>query len=135
MIAVTIPLLALRPGAYFDQCSTWAPDFVEAIRRHYTGSRGAPPGKKMAWRIFEAGQLLGWIDIGEPAFKLAARRRLGLADGRPLHETVCCFIYRIEVDRSERNASSSGILLAWLPEAESAWRREYGWARRIGRPW
>lgn len=27
----------------FLPISTWNPDFVKAIRAHYTGSRGAPP--------------------------------------------------------------------------------------------
>jgi hypothetical protein len=31
------------------EVSTWHPSFVAAIRAHYTGSGGAPPGKKLAW--------------------------------------------------------------------------------------
>ena len=58
----------------FNRISTWEPGFVAAIRRHYTGSRGAPVGKKMAWEIHEDGVLRGWIGIGEPSFNLAPRR-------------------------------------------------------------
>lgn len=37
-------------------------------------SRGAPPGKKQGWRIFEhvdtlPPQLIGWIGLGEPALQ------------------------------------------------------------------
>lgn len=67
----------------FFAVSTWDPAFVAAIRRHYTESRGAPPGKKLAWRIVEDGLTVGWIGLGEPAFKLAPRRQLGLIDARP----------------------------------------------------
>jgi len=107
----------------FELCSTWAPDFVAAIRRHYTKSRGAPPGKKLAWRIWESGDLRGYIGLGEPAFKLAPRRRLGLADARPLPGTVCCFIFRLE---RPGLALASSILRAWHPVAERAWMERYG---------
>jgi hypothetical protein len=107
----------------FDLISTWAPDFLAAIRRHYPGSRGAPPGKKLAWRILEDGRYVGWIGLGEPAFKLAARRRLGLTDARPLDGTVCCFIYRLE---GARLAAASTILRAWLEQAARDWAYYYG---------
>jgi hypothetical protein len=48
------------------EVSTWSPSFVDAIRAHYTGSRGAPPGKKLAWRIVSEGAMVGWIGVGEP---------------------------------------------------------------------
>lgn len=35
----------------FELVSTWLPEFVAALREHYTKSRGAPPGKKLAWRV------------------------------------------------------------------------------------
>lgn len=108
----------------FQPIKTGATDFVAAIRRHYTGSRGAPPGKKLAWRILEDSSVVGWIGLGEPAFKLAPRRRLGLADARPLRHTVCCFVFRLEGSRS---MSASAILKAWHPVAAVAWRDRYGW--------
>lgn len=110
----------------FYLVSTWDPDFVAAIRRHYTRSRGAPPGKKLAWKIVEVNDLrtVGWIGLGEPPFKLAARRRLGLGDARPLPRTVCCFIYRLEGDR---RATAHAILRDWHPVALHDWRVRYGW--------
>lgn len=108
----------------FVPISTWAPDFVAAIRRHYTGSRGAPVGKKLAWRIEEDGRTVGWIGLGEPSYKLAPRRRLGLVDARPLPFTVSNFIYRLE---GERAAKASAILAKWHDEAAMAWRTRYGW--------
>jgi hypothetical protein len=108
----------------FLQISTWAPDFRDAIRRHYTGSEGAPPGKKLAWRIHERGRIIGWIGLGEPSYKLAPRRRLGLLDARPLAHTVNCFIYRLEGTREE---SASRILRAWHQVAIRDWELRYGW--------
>jgi hypothetical protein len=108
----------------FEPISTWEPGFVAAIRRHYTKSRGAPPGKKLAWRIIEASGLVGWIGLGEPAFKLAPRRRLGLSDARPAPFSVCCFIYRLEGDRK---TAAHAILRAWHALASTAWAARYGW--------
>lgn len=109
---------------FFELASTWDPDFLAAIHAHYTGSDGPPPGKKAAWRIIEDGRMRGWIGIGEPAYKLAPRRRIGLADARPTPRTVCVFIYRVGpgVERA------STILRAWHPVAAAAWRARYGWA-------
>lgn len=104
--------------------STWEPDFVSAIRRHYTGSRGAPVGKKAAWEIWECGVRRGWIGLGEPSFVLAARRNLGLADGRPLPHTVNNFIFRLEEPGCAR---ASEILRAWHEVASNDWEARYGW--------
>lgn len=112
------------PGLSFQAVSTWDPSFVAAIHRHYTGSAGAPPGKKLAWEIREDGRCVGWIGLGEPSFKLAPRRRLGLNNARPAPGTVSCFIYRLEGPR-ERTASS--ILKAWHTVASDAWAASYGW--------
>lgn len=117
----------------FVAISTWDPGFVAAIRRHYTGSRGAPPGKKLAWRIDDGAATLGWIGLGEPSFKLAPRRRLGLADARPLPATVSCFIYRIEAPVP----SAGDILRAWIPVASAGWLARYGvapihWETMVG---
>ena len=106
----------------FIQVSTWDPLFLAAIRAHYSGSAGPPPGKKLAWRVFSDGQHLGWIGLGEPAFKLAPRRRLGIADARPLPRTVCCFIYR-----RDGRTDSSAVLKAWLDVAAREWAARYGW--------
>lgn len=133
----------VKPPVRFDPISTWAPDFVSAVRRHYTKSAGAPYGKKLAWRIWErdtkhrcscivkddlcvcgAWTLVGYIGLGEPSFKLAPRRRLGLSDARPLPETVCCFIFRLE---GPRRISAHRVLRAWHPLAAEAWRLRYGW--------
>lgn len=108
----------------FLAVSTWDAAFVRALREHYTGSQGAPPGKKLAWRIVEQGRHRGWIGLGEPAFKLAPRRRLGLADARPLPRTVCNFIFRLEAAGGMRG---SDILRAWHPVAAREWRERYGW--------
>jgi hypothetical protein len=105
--------------------STWEPAFVAAIRAHYTGSRGAPVGKKMAWEVIEDGQHRGWLGLGEPSYKLAARRRLGIADARPLVGTVCNFIYRLDADGETR---ASAILKQWHDVASTDWRSRYGWA-------
>jgi hypothetical protein len=108
----------------FEAVSTWDANFVQAIRNHYTGSRGAPVGKKMAWRIVEDGVHLGWIGIGEPSFKLAARRRIGLCDARPLQNTVNNFIFRLE---RKGQAKASAVLKQWHPIASQQWEARYGW--------
>ena len=112
----------------FEACSTWAADFRAALRRHYTGSAAAPPGKKQGWRIFEhAGEgsaLIGWIGLGEPSYKLAPRRRLGLQDARPLDRTVGNFLFRLE---GPRLTPAREILRQWLPVAAECWERRYGW--------
>jgi hypothetical protein len=108
----------------FELISTWHPDFVAAIRRHYTGSRGAPVGKKLAWEIWEGEERKGWIGIGEPSFKLAARRALGLEDARPAEYTVNNFIFRLE---RPTEAKASTILREWHLEAGLAWENRYGW--------
>lgn len=108
----------------FESISTWDSDFVQAIRRHYTRSRGAPPGKKLAWAIREDGALRGWIGIGEPSYKLAARRRLGLTDAKPLQSTVSNFIFRLE---HRGNAKASEILRSWHALASKQWETRYGW--------
>ena len=108
----------------FEECSTWADDFRGAILRHYTGSKGSPVGKKQGWRIFEGSVLVGWIGLGEPSYKLAPRRRLGLLDARPLPFTVSCFIFRLEGPRA---TVAHEILKAWLPVASDCWLLRYGW--------
>ena len=108
----------------FHLISTWDKDFVAAIRSHYTKSRGAPYGKKLAWEVLDCGQHRGWLGLGEPSFKLAARRRLGLEDARPLPFTVCNFIYRLDVTGS---ALASDILKSWHPRAAADWLARYGW--------
>lgn len=108
----------------FERISTWNAEFVAEIRKHYTQSRGAPPGKKMAWRISENGIVRGYIALGEPAYKLSPRRRLGIADARPLPRTVCNFIYRL-IRPGESRASE--ILNIWHEVASAAWEESYGW--------
>lgn len=78
----------------FHACSTWDEGFVQALREHYTGSLGAPPGRKLAWFVVESDAVVGVLGLGEPPYKLAPRRRLGIADARPLPGTVCNFIFR-----------------------------------------
>jgi hypothetical protein len=114
----------------FRPCSTWEPAFVAAIQAHYTKSRGAPPGKKLAWEILEAApgefaQHRGWIGLGEPTFKLAVRRRLGLMDGRPLPGTVNNFIYRLDAKKREGETLASDILILWHEVASLAWFERY----------
>ena len=112
----------------FEECSTWSDDYRGAILRHYTGSRGAPVGKKQGWRIFEhvgpITNLIGWIGLGEPSYKLAPRRRLGLQDARPLDRTVSNFIYRLE---GARFTTAREILRKWMPVASEWGERRYGW--------
>jgi hypothetical protein len=108
----------------FVRISTWNKDFVSAIRRHYTKSRGAPPGKKMAWEIWEGEILLGYIGLGEPSFKLSPRRILGLEDARPLPMTVNNFIFRLETKTEIR---ASKILRLFHDMAAKEWEHEYGW--------
>ena len=112
----------------FVRISTWDAEFVAAIRRHYTGSRGAPPGKKMAWQINWCGDPLGWYGIGEPAYKLAARRALGIADARPLEFTISNFIFRIERHDGIVAPVSSAILRAATEQSERDWHDKYGWS-------
>lgn len=99
------------------------PRFTEAIRAHYTGSRGAPYGKKICMEILEDGHR-GWIGVGEPTFKLSPRRRLGLEDARPLPKTVCCFIYRLDAPGL---TPASKILRDWHHVAARWWEIAYGW--------
>lgn len=109
----------------FVLVSTWDREFRAALREHYPGGKAAPFGKKLAWCIFETGRVRGWVGLGEPAFKLAARRRIGIANARPLPRTVNCFIYRLT---SEGPTRASAILRAWHPVAAHDWERRYGWA-------
>lgn len=109
-------------GLSFHACSTWDPHFVQAIRAHYTGSRGAPPGRKLAWVVVEDGEAIGVLGLGEPPYKLAARRRLGIQDARPLPGTACNFIFR----RWGGVSPGSAILRAWHPVAGLLWQAEYG---------
>lgn len=65
----------------FEECSTWADDFRGAVLRHYTGSKGAPVGKKQGWRIFEhvgkITNLIGWkTHLGEQPLNKAEAHRL-----------------------------------------------------------
>lgn len=108
----------------FVPCSTWRPEFRAAILAHYTRSKGAPPGKKQAWEILESGKHRGWIGLGEPAFKLRARMRVGLLDERPLPHTVACFIYRLD---APGEVKASLILREWHDVAVDEWERRYGW--------
>lgn len=108
----------------FRLVSTWNARFAAAIHAHYTKSAGAPPGKKLAWEVREDGAHRGWLGLGEPAFKLAARRRLGLEDARPLEHTVCNFIYRLDAPGA---SPASAILRAWHEPASIDWRYWYGW--------
>lgn len=109
----------------FLPVSTWHPVYIAAIRAHYTRSAGPPPGKKMAWEILDDGAHRGWIGVGEPAFKLAPRRALGLLDARPLPHTVCCTIYRLDAAGPTK---ASTILRAWRSVLDAAWSTRYGWA-------
>jgi len=109
-------------SVYLLPVSTWCAPFVAAIRRHYTGSRGAPPGRKLAWRIMVGARSVGWVGVGEPAYKLAARRRLGLLDARPLPATVCCFIYRRE---DPTGPSGAAILDLYHRAAAIEWLRRW----------
>lgn len=106
----------------FVPISTWDRDLVAAIRRHYTGSRGAPPGRKLAFEIWDGDRMRGYFGLGEPPYKLAARRRLGIADARPLPGTVCDFIFRLEAPGASR---ASSILRALRPIAAAEWMRRY----------
>jgi len=116
-------LFAPSAGALsFHGCSTWDPHFVRAIREHYTGSRGAPPGRKLAWVVVESGEAIGVLGLGEPPYKLAARRRLGIQDARPLPGTACNFIFR----RWGGVSLGSAILRAWHPVASREWLQAYG---------
>lgn len=110
----------------FLPISTWDDDLVDAYRSHYTRSAGPPPGKKLAWRIFTSGRARGFIVLGEPSFKLAARRCLGLQDARPLPYTVCCSLYRVDL-RGQDEPSAGDILREWHHVAAVEWRARYGW--------
>ena len=109
-------------GLVFSALTRWS-DVVAEVRAHYTGSRGLPPGKKLVWGIYSAGEHIGYIGLGEPAYKLSPRRRLGIADARPLPGTVGNFIFR----RWGGSVSGSSILLAWHHVAARDWRARYGW--------
>lgn len=117
------PSLFAREGLCFTLISTWAPPFVASIREHYTDSRGAPPGRKLAWEVTEDGEVIAHIGLGEPPYKLAPRRALGLVDARPPDRCVCCFIYR----RTAGVTKGSSILRAWHDVAALDWQHRYGW--------
>lgn len=119
---MTAPLLHPH-GLCFERVSTWAPPVRQFIAEHYTGSRGAPPGKKQAWLVHEDRRLVGVVGLGEPSFKLAPRRRLGLMDARPLERTVSCWIFRLAGHR----ARASDVLAAWWEQGMCDWRARYGW--------
>ena len=98
----------------FLPISTWARETLDEIHAHYPKSRGAPPGKKLAWRIYEEGRFRGLIAIGEAPFALSARKALGIPIHPPQPGTVACFIYRVQPG----DASASSILRLWHPLAE-----------------
>jgi hypothetical protein len=79
----------------------------------------------MAWRIRLEGETIGWFGLGEPAYKLAPRRRIGLEDARPAPLTVGNFIFRLEREAAEPTASD--VLRDLLPEFLDDWQRRYGW--------
>lgn len=110
---------------FFEVASSWEPDVLAAIRAHYTASAGPPPGKKAMWRILDHGRHRGFIGLGEPAYKLAPRRRLGLEDGRPLDKTISIFIYRLD---QPGPSLASAILRAFHEPASDTWAQRYGWA-------
>ncbi|NBC16392.1 MAG: DUF4338 domain-containing protein [Bacteroidetes bacterium] len=107
----------------WEVASTWDPRFLAALRVHYSGSAGPPPGKKAVWQVLDGGRHRGWVGLGEPAYKLAPRRRLGLNDARPLPRTVSVFVFRLDPGPS----LASAVLRAWHPVATSAWSQRYGW--------
>lgn len=117
---------ALVMSCAFLQVSSWDRDLVAAYGEHYTQSKGAPPGRKIAWRIFTAGRARGWIVLGEPAFKLSPRRMIGITDARPLPHTVCCAIYRVDT-RRDCEPSAGDILRMWHSVAAVEWAQRYGW--------
>ena len=123
-MTVSLPLFAAPDAVTFRPVSTWHPTVLAAIHGHYTGSAGAPPGRKAAWLVWEGRRQVGVIGLGEPAFKLAPRRRVGLEDARPLPRTACCWMARFE----GHEAHASDILRLWHPVAPDYWRRRYGWA-------
>lgn len=114
-------------AAAFLPVSTWDPGLISAFGDHYTGSAGPPPGKKLAWRIFTGGRPRGWIVLGEPSFKLAPRRRIGLVDARPLPFTVSCAMYRVETPADDE-PSAGDILREWHAVAAAEWLARYGFA-------
>jgi hypothetical protein len=57
-------------------------------------------------------------------FNLRDRRRLGIADARPLPHTVCNFIYRLD---AEGGVLASDILKQWHSVAARDWSARYGW--------
>ena len=121
---MTIPLFAPRDGLYFEPVSTWDHRIRRYIEAHYTNSGGAPPGKKQAWLVWEDSLAVGCVGLGEPSFRLAARRRLaGNAASDILPHTVNCWIFRVE----SHTGRASEILRAWLPVAEEQWAKRYGW--------
>lgn len=113
----------------FERVSTWHPLVLAQIREHYTGSRGAPPGKKMAWIVTQDGSPIAVLGLGEPAYKLAPRRRLGLEDARPAPHTVSNWIFRrFDFDLPpERRVHGSEILELWHDIAARDWEEQYGW--------
>jgi len=106
-----------------NQVSCGDSALLASIRAHYTGSRGCPVGKKMAWVVLEDGVPIAHLGLGEPSYKLAPRRRLGLSDARALPATVNNFIFR----RTGGTVPGSEILKRWHPVAAAAWQFRYGW--------
>lgn len=80
-------------GLVFELAARWH-DVIAEVAAHYPGSRGLPPGRKIVWAVVERGDHVAYLGLGEPAFKLAARRELGLTDARPLPGTVGNFLFR-----------------------------------------
>ena len=115
------------------------PEFLRWLRRHYTGSRGAPPGKKICVRIEEDGRLVGFFGLAEPSYKLAPRRRLvgrtpveqaQLDAARPLPHTVTNFVFRLE----GHHAKASSLLVVAERFALDAWASRAWSTGRAPRP-
>lgn len=108
----------------FVQISTRDKHLVSALRQHYTGSRGAPYGKKLAWAAVFNGNVIAYFGLGEPSYKLAARRNLGLQDARPAPYTVSNWLFR---RISVHGPKGSELIRTWHEVAANDWQHRYGW--------
>ncbi len=106
-----------------ERVSTWLPEKVAALKRHYTGSAGPPPGKKIGYRIVEGDQVRGYAGYGEPSFKLGARRMVG-RDPADRSGTVNNYMFRLENDGTHK---ASEILRELEARVAHDWRAQYGW--------
>lgn len=111
---------------WFEMIGKGHSGLIQAIKRHYPGSKRPISGRCMCWEITETEGVIGYIGLGDTTLNLVARKRLGTGSAYKLHESVCVFMYQL-VDQRKRYNCASTILKRWESIASKCWFLRYGW--------